>query len=109
KATLAAGANLDFFLMLSSISSVFGVYGQVNYAAANYFQDSLAQYRRQRGLPASSINLGLLGQYAGMTKSEKDERGFIELLESHGMLVMPLTDVMAKMEAALVQQPVHRM
>ena len=68
EATVAAGADLDFFLMLSSISSVLGLYGQVNYAAANFFQDSLAQYRRQQGLPATSINLGVLGQYAGMSK-----------------------------------------
>lgn len=109
EATLAAGADLDFFLMLSSISSVFGVIGQVNYAASNFFQDSLAQYRRQQGLPATSVNLGLLGQYAGMSKSENDERNVVTLLESHGMLVMPLADVLAKLEAALVQQPVQRM
>src|SRR4029077_17445142 len=60
-ATVAAGANLDFFVMLSSISSVLGFYGQVNYAAANFFEDALAHYRRQRGLPASAINLGVMG------------------------------------------------
>lgn len=109
EATLAAGADLDFFLMLSSISAVFGVIGQVNYAASNFFQDSLAQYRRQQGLSATSVNLGLLGQYAGMSKSENDERNVVTLLESHGMLVMPLADVLAKLEAALVQQPVQRM
>ena len=65
EATLAAGVNLDFFVMLSSISSVLGLVGQANYAAANFFQDSLAQYRRQQGLPATSVNLGVLGQYAG--------------------------------------------
>jgi acyl transferase domain-containing protein/NADPH:quinone reductase-like Zn-dependent oxidoreductase/surfactin synthase thioesterase subunit len=106
QATLAAGINLDFFLMLSSISSVLGLNGQVNYAAANFFQDSLAQYRRQRGLPATSINLGVLGSYAGMSRS--DDRNIIELLESHGMPVMSLADVLGKLEAALVQQPVQR-
>ncbi|HQX50148.1 MAG TPA: SDR family NAD(P)-dependent oxidoreductase, partial [Planctomycetaceae bacterium] len=67
QATAAVGAELDFFLMLSSISSVLGLFGQVNYAAANYFQDSLAHYRRQRGLPGTSVNLGVLGDYAGMS------------------------------------------
>ena len=108
-ATSAAGAELDFFLMLSSISSMFGVYGQLNYAAANFFQDSLALYRRQLGLPATSVNLGLLGDYAGMSQSKHDQRGVVTLLESHGMLVMPLADVLAKLEAALVQQPIQRM
>ncbi len=108
EATQAAGAKLDFFLMLSSISSVFGLYGQVNYAAANYFQDSLAEYRRQRGLPAISVNLGVLGQYAGMSQEAEGGRDVLGLLESHGLLVMPLTDVLAKLETALVQQPAQR-
>ncbi len=104
----AAGFDLEFFVMLSSISSVLGLHGQVNYATANFFQDSLAQYRRQLGLPAVSINLGVLGSYAGMSKTETDNEGIIELLESHGLLVMPLDDALAKVEAALVQQPVQR-
>lgn len=104
-----AGARLDFFLMLSSISSVLGLYGQVNYAAANFFQDSLAQYRRQLGLPGTSINLGVLGSYAGMSSKEGDNQDVLGLLESHGLLVMPLAHVLAKLEPALVQQPVQRM
>ncbi len=109
EATLAAGANLDFFLLLSSISSVLGLVGQLNYAAANFYQDALAHYRRQLGLPATSINFGILGQYAGMSKSENDPHGIVGLLEHQGMLAMPLTDVLAKLEAALIQQPVQRM
>ena len=109
EATRAAGADLDFFLMLSSISSVLGLFGQVNYAASNFFQDSLAHYRRQQGLPGTSVNLGVLGQYAGMSKADTDGKGIIGLLESHGILVMPLSDVLSKLEAALVQQPVQRM
>lgn len=108
EATTVAGADLDFFLMLSSISSVLGLVGQLNYAAANFFQDSLAHYRRQRGLPATSVNLGVLGQYAGMSRAANDDTNVIGLLESHGMLVMPLADVLAKLEAAVVQQPVER-
>ena len=106
-ATTADGAELDFFVMLSSISSVLGLYGQMNYAAANFFQDALAQQRCQRGLPATSVNLGVLGQYAGMSK--QDDRDVLGLLESHGMGIMPLNEVLAKLEAAIVQQPVQRM
>ena len=109
EATRAAGADLDFFVMLSSISSVLGFYGQVNYVAANFFQDALAQYRRQRGLPGSAVNLGVMGQYAGLSRTVNDAQDVIGLLESHGMLVMPLADVLAKLEAVLAQQPVQRM
>ena len=109
EATVAAGADLDFFLLFSSVSSVMGLLGQVNYAAANYFQDALAQYRRQQGLPATSVNLGILGQYAGLSRALNENQDVIGLVESQGLLVTPLEDILAKLEAALLQQPVQRM
>ena len=109
EATVAAEVDLDFFMMLSSISSILGLFGQLNYAAANYFQDSLAQYRRQLGLAATSVNLGVLGQYAGMSSAANDQQDIIGVLESQGLYVMSLDDVMAKFEQALIQQPVQRM
>ncbi|WP_068136335.1 type I polyketide synthase [Roseimaritima ulvae] len=109
QATVAIDAPLDFFVMLSSISSVLGLVGQLNYAAANFFQDSLAHYRRQQGLPATTVNLGVLGEYAGMSNADNDEQNIISLLEAQGMLVMPLADVLGKLESAIIQQPVQRM
>lgn len=57
---LEQASPLDFFTMLSSISGVVGQKGQANYAAANVFLDSFASYRRQLGLPASSVDLGVI-------------------------------------------------
>lgn len=105
----AAGIDVDFFVMLSSISSVLGLHGQINYAAANYFQDSLARFRRQLGLPGTSVNLGVLGAYAGMSKGDAGSAGILQLLDSHGMAMMPLAEVLAKIEGALVQQPEQRL
>lgn len=51
---------LEFFILLSSVVSVVGHASQANYAAANGFLDALASYRRQRGLCASTINLGVI-------------------------------------------------
>ncbi|KAI4865388.1 hypothetical protein F4820DRAFT_469755 [Hypoxylon rubiginosum] len=51
---------LDFFTMLSSISSVVGNKGQANYAAANAFMDAFSFYRQGQGLRAHTVNLGLI-------------------------------------------------
>jgi acyl transferase domain-containing protein/acyl carrier protein len=49
---------LDFFLLFSSIASVWGGKGQGSYAAANQFLDVLAHYRHQQGLPTLTVNWG---------------------------------------------------
>ncbi|KAI2613390.1 putative polyketide synthase [Hypoxylon sp. NC1633] len=51
---------LDFFTMLSSVSGFAGLMSQTNYAAGNVFQDSFAAYRMQLGLPANTVDLGLI-------------------------------------------------
>lgn len=53
---------LDFFISFSSISSLIGNPGQGNYVAANSFLDAFAHYRHARGLPATTINLGVLSE-----------------------------------------------
>ena len=62
--TSERGLSLDFFLLLSSLTAVFGISGQSNYAPANSFLDSLSHFRRHKGLVATSLNLGMLGEYA---------------------------------------------
>ncbi|KAL3871073.1 hypothetical protein ACJMK2_039094 [Sinanodonta woodiana] len=56
----SADLPLDYFVMHSSIVSVLGNKGQTNYAAGNAFMDSLAHYRRSKGLCGQSINWGPL-------------------------------------------------
>ena len=50
--------NLDFFILFSSVTCVFGNVGQSNYTAANGFLNGLARQRRRRGLAASAIDIG---------------------------------------------------
>ena len=52
--------NLDFFILLSSLAGVIGSVSQANYAAGNTYQDALVNYRHAKGLPAQSIDLGLM-------------------------------------------------
>jgi NAD(P)-dependent dehydrogenase (short-subunit alcohol dehydrogenase family) len=52
--------DLDFFLMLSSISGIIGNATQAAYAAGCTFMDSFAAYRKGLGLSAVSIDLGVI-------------------------------------------------
>ncbi|QIW96909.1 hypothetical protein AMS68_002427 [Peltaster fructicola] len=52
--------DLDFFVMMSSLTACLGSRGQSNYTAANMYMGGLAAYRRKRGLAACSIDIGLL-------------------------------------------------
>ena len=53
-----ADCDLDHFVLFSSIASTFGNLGQINYSGASSFLDGLAAWRRKRGLPGLSYNLG---------------------------------------------------
>ncbi|KAL9110642.1 MAG: hypothetical protein Q9227_004819 [Pyrenula ochraceoflavens] len=51
-------AQLSFFVLLSSISSVTGSRAQANYASANAYQNALARHRVARGQKALALSLG---------------------------------------------------
>jgi 3-oxoacyl-(acyl-carrier-protein) synthase/NAD(P)-dependent dehydrogenase (short-subunit alcohol dehydrogenase family)/acyl carrier protein len=48
--------KIDFYLLCSSIASIFGFIGQAEYAAANSFLDSFAYYLNNTGIKALTIN-----------------------------------------------------
>jgi acyl transferase domain-containing protein/acyl carrier protein len=60
--------ELDFFIVSSSVSSLFGSPGQANYATANALLDGLVAQRRAQGLPATGVNFGPWAQ-GGMASS----------------------------------------
>ncbi|KAK1541152.1 PKSN polyketide synthase for alternapyrone biosynthesis protein [Colletotrichum paranaense] len=52
--------DLDFFILLSSMSGIIGNSGQANYCAGNAYEDAIALHRRSLGLAATTLNVGLV-------------------------------------------------
>lgn len=89
--------DLDFFIVSSSVSALFGSPGQSNYATANALLDGLVAQRRSRGLPATGVNFGPWAE-GGMASSEAataniSAQGLIPLPPSAALA--PLTEVIA--------------
>ncbi len=72
-----AGLPLDHFVMFSSIASLLGNPLQANYSAASAFLDELAHLRHAQGLPALTVNWGVLSG-AGYVADRPELQGFLE-------------------------------
>ncbi|NEO74121.1 MAG: SDR family NAD(P)-dependent oxidoreductase [Moorea sp. SIO3H5] len=90
---LTQNQPLDFFVMFSSVASLFGSPGQGNHSAANAFLDGLAHYRRVQGLPGLSIHWGAVSQIG-----EAAERGADLRVSKQGMGVISPTQVLESLE-----------
>ena len=64
------GHGLDFFVLFSSYSGLVGNPGQANYAAANTFLDAFVQYRHSHGLPASVLDIGVMGDVGYVSQNQ---------------------------------------
>ncbi|MEO5873520.1 MAG: beta-ketoacyl reductase, partial [Streptosporangiaceae bacterium] len=94
------GCELDWFVLFSSGSAMFGSMGLGAYAAANAWLDGFALWRRSLGLPALSVNWGAWGEVGLATGL--GERGYATLstrdaLASLGLLLAAGADAPASM------------
>nr|WP_269440761.1 type I polyketide synthase [Micromonospora tarapacensis] len=64
---LTENLELSALVLFSSAASRLGAPGQAGYAAANAFLDGLAEHRRSRGLPGTSVAWGFWAERSGLT------------------------------------------
>ncbi|MBR9754181.1 MAG: SDR family NAD(P)-dependent oxidoreductase [Gammaproteobacteria bacterium] len=68
---LSAEHALDFFVLYSSATTLFGNPGQSVYVAANHWLEGLAANRRARGLPATCARWGAIEDAGFLARNEK--------------------------------------
>ncbi|KAF4539201.1 Beta-ketoacyl synthase [Lasiodiplodia theobromae] len=79
------GPDLDFFVLFSSLASIFGNAGQSNYHAANLFMTSLAAQRRSRGLAASVMHIGMVADVGYVARTGRHIEDHLRKLLFHPM------------------------
>jgi acyl transferase domain-containing protein/NADPH:quinone reductase-like Zn-dependent oxidoreductase/acyl carrier protein len=68
---LTSDSSLDFFILYSSATTLFGNPGQGNYVAANACLEALARNRRAVGLPATCVRWGAIEDVGFLARNEK--------------------------------------
>lgn len=86
----ALSTDLDFFILCSSYSGIVGQWGQANYAAANTFLDAFVQYRHGKGLAASVIDIGVMGEVGFVSK----HRDVLDKFQRSGMRILKEQDLL---------------
>ena len=98
-------ATLDLplrqFICISSISSLIGNVGQANYVAANAFLDGFATYRQAAGLPATTINLGVLKEIGVVARDEN----LAKVLDAKGITGLLTADVLKALGYIINNEP----
>ncbi|RFU80508.1 polyketide synthase [Trichoderma arundinaceum] len=95
----AISNELDFFILCSSYSGIVGQWGQANYAAANTFLDAFVQYRHSKGLHASVIDIGVMGEVGFVSKNQD----IYDLFEKSGLRILKEQDFLDAMNLAIQQ------
>ena len=89
--------TLDFFILLSSAVGIIGNASQAAYAAASTFQDAFASYRTKLGLPAISLDLGMIDDVGYVAENSSVQQS----LEKLGFEGVKEAELMAMLHSAI--------
>lgn len=92
--------DMDFFIMLSSVSGLIGNPGQGNYTAGNTYQDGLALYRRSQGLPGTALAVGAVMDVGAFADNSYFEN-FLDKFEHLAALTVKIEEVMIIVETLM--------
>lgn len=90
-------AELDFFLMTSSVSGSIGFASEANYCASNSFLDAFARYRRSIGKPAIAVGLGMISEIGFMHEDPETEARLLR----KGVQTLPENEFLQIIDIAL--------
>ncbi|KAI1208477.1 putative polyketide synthase [Annulohypoxylon truncatum] len=88
-------SDLDFFVLLSSISGIAGSRSTANYASGSTYKDALARYRVSLGQKAVSLDLGSI-----MGVGVVAEADLFDLMTREGFQGVTKTELLALIELA---------
>ncbi|KAK8072648.1 hypothetical protein PG996_005996 [Apiospora saccharicola] len=91
---------LDFFVMVTSTESIWAPSTQAAYVAANNFQDYFARYRRNLGLPASTVSYGLVADVGSDFRDTS--AGASDMYARNKAMVISEHQVLAQLEPAFL-------
>jgi acyl carrier protein len=96
--------KLDFFLLYSSATTLFGNPGQAAYVAANMAIEALASERSALGLPATCVSWGPIGDVGYLARNEKIREALVGRI---GGRALSADEALSELEAVLSTKSSH--
>jgi acyl transferase domain-containing protein/NADPH:quinone reductase-like Zn-dependent oxidoreductase/NAD(P)-dependent dehydrogenase (short-subunit alcohol dehydrogenase family)/acyl carrier protein len=93
---LTQGMPLDYFVLFSSVTTIFGNPGQANYVAANGYLEGLARHRRRKGLPALAVGFGPIADVGVVARNRKLQDNLKTISGTRGMKSQDALDLMGQ-------------
>jgi NAD(P)-dependent dehydrogenase (short-subunit alcohol dehydrogenase family) len=102
--TKSRGLDLDFLVLISSLSGIVGQTGQANYSSANTFLDAFSQYSKIQGLPCTTITFGVMEGIGVMSNNVE----LLKKLQGSGWRLNNESELIEAVDSAIQLQTTRR-